>query len=398
MSVRMWIAVLVATTLLWPRGTAVADDKSATTRQEGVRESFQFDPAEDVLIVPVQLGGKSYRFILDTGCSVMVFDKTLRSQLGRPVGQESVRMAVGKLDTDVYAAPPLSLGTLQVPMQWKVLCLDLTWMEEVSGFEIDGVLGNSALRDLIVRFDFDHHRMDILDPAIRDKSAWGTRIPFAYDEGGVLRILATIGNDRTVPLTVDTGMHGTTVNLSRSTFAAAVESGDIHTVRTAMLGTAARSESVQQGILSNLTIGPFRHRNVRVGARGGHGLGMPYLRRFQVTVDFPNEAIYLAKGKRYDDPEEALDRSGLHLLRKEGSIEVESVDLGSPSEQAGIRAKDRIVQIDGKPVATFRLCQILRRLKSPVGTVVHMAIQRDGKTSDVSFALKELSAADPRPK
>jgi carboxyl-terminal processing protease len=125
---------------------------------------------------------------------------------------------------------------------------------------------------------------------------------------------------------------------------------------------------------------------------------MPYLRRFQVTIDFANEAIYLAKGKRYDDPEEPSDRSGLHLLRRAGSIEVHSADRDSPSERAGIRAKDRIVQIDGKPVAEFRLCQIRRLLKSPVGTVVRMTIQRDGKASDVSFALKELSAADPRPK
>lgn len=81
--------------------------------------------------------------------------------------------------------------------------------EELSGFEIDGVLGIYVLRGSIVRFDFDHHRMDILEPPIRDRSAWGARIPFAYDEAGQLRILATIGDGKTVPLLVDTGMHGT---------------------------------------------------------------------------------------------------------------------------------------------------------------------------------------------
>ena len=32
-------------------------------------------------------------------------------------------------------------------------------------------------------------------------------------------------------------------------------------------------------------------------------LGLGYLRRYHVTLDFPNRAMYLRKGKHYSDPD-----------------------------------------------------------------------------------------------
>ena len=166
------------------------------------------------------------------------------------------------------------------------------------------------------------------------RSAWGAPIPFAYDENGFMCILATVGSNKKVQLLVDTGMDWT-ISLSRSTFAAAVGANDIRVVRTVKMATVASGESVQEGILSNLTVGPFHHRNVCVNASDPDCLGIPYLKRFRVTIDFPGKTIYLAKGKRYDDREGPSDRSGLHLLRRGGRIEVHTVDQWQPCRESG---------------------------------------------------------------
>ena len=57
------------------------------------------------LIVPVQLGGKSYRFILDTGCTGTIFGRTFRAQLGSPIDHSVFGLAVGKARSRSLRSP-----------------------------------------------------------------------------------------------------------------------------------------------------------------------------------------------------------------------------------------------------------------------------------------------------
>jgi C-terminal processing protease CtpA/Prc len=84
-------------------------------------------------------------------------------------------------------------------------------------------------------------------------------------------------------------------------------------------------------------------------------------------------------------------------LRKDGEIKVHSVEPASPADVAGIRPKDRFVRLEGKPATEFRLAEIRRFLKSAVGTVVHLTIQREKRTIESQFRLKELSLLAPEP-
>ena len=156
---------------------------------------------------------------------------------------------------------------------------------------------------------------------------------------------------------VDTGYDGT-ISLARSTFAKTMESRDIRLTRTVKIATLAMDDSVQEGVLSSLAIGPFRHHNLRVNAIGDSALGFAYLKRFRVTIDFPKQTIYLAKGRHYNDREEPDDKSGLHLVAQDVYIVVNSIDPASSAEVAGIRPKDRTSGLRVKP-ATDLSCRIV---------------------------------------
>ncbi len=394
MITRMLVAVATSAALVWFQNTAVADEGLGADDKAGVRESFPIDPRDECLIVPFHIGGQSYRFILDTGFTTTLFDLPLRTYLGNPTGHRVFEMPVGETEADVYSAPPAKMGSLPLPMNETAICMDLSWMRQVSDCNFDGMLGNWMLRTWVIRLDFDHNRIDVLDPSVKDRSTWGEPIPFVYDETGWMRVLATVGTDRYVPLMVDTGYDGT-ISLARSTFAKTMESRDIRLTRTVKIATLAMDDSVQEGVLSSLAIGPFRHHNLRVNAIGDSALGFAYLKRFRVTIDFPKQTIYLAKGRHYNDREEPDDKSGLHLLRRDGEIVVDSIDPASSAEVAGIRPKDRLVRLEGKPATEFRLAEIRRFLKSAVGTVVHLTIQREKRTIEAQFQLKELSLLVP---
>ena len=91
-----------------------------------VRQSFKFDPDENVVLVPVRIGVKEYQFIVDTGSTRSIFDTSLRPYLGRRIDTIEVRDAAGKYTTlDSYVAPDAQVGSL--PMgEHPVACYDLT--------------------------------------------------------------------------------------------------------------------------------------------------------------------------------------------------------------------------------------------------------------------------------
>ena len=74
-------------------------------------------------------------------------------------------------------------------MNETAICMDLSWMRQVSDCNFDGMLGNWMLRTWVIRLDFDHNRIDVLDPSVKDRSTWGEPIPFVYDETGWMRVL-----------------------------------------------------------------------------------------------------------------------------------------------------------------------------------------------------------------
>jgi C-terminal processing protease CtpA/Prc len=116
-------------------------------------------------------------------------------------------------------------------------------------------------------------------------------------------------------------------------------------------------------------------------------LGLAFLSRFIVTIDFKNEILYLKRGAGFSRRDE-IDMSGLHLLRIDGKTIVYSVDEGSPADQAGVKAKDVIAKVDGKTAGEIEMWDIRRLLKSGDGKLIRMTVKRGEKTFEVSFRLK----------
>jgi carboxyl-terminal processing protease len=76
---------------------------------------------------------------------------------------------------------------------------------------------------------------------------------------------------------------------------------------------------------------------------------------------------------------------GIHITMKDGFVTVISPIEDTPAYKAGIKAQDRIVKVDGKPVKDLR--QAVSMMRGPKGTKVLVSIMRAGVKKPIDFEL-----------
>ncbi|MDI7267155.1 MAG: PDZ domain-containing protein [Myxococcota bacterium] len=62
----------------------------------------------------------------------------------------------------------------------------------------------------------------------------------------------------------------------------------------------------------------------------------------------------------------------------DGRLTIESILPGGTAAEAGLREGDRIVEIDGRPVADMEAGEIVRALRGEVGAKVRLVVAREG--------------------
>lgn len=78
---------------------------------------------------------------------------------------------------------------------------------------------------------------------------------------------------------------------------------------------------------------------------------------------------------------------GIIINLKDGHLTVMSPLEGTPAWKAGIKAADRIVQIDEESTANMSLTEAVQRLRGPVGTKVALKVERARTTAPLLFTL-----------
>jgi carboxyl-terminal processing protease len=80
---------------------------------------------------------------------------------------------------------------------------------------------------------------------------------------------------------------------------------------------------------------------------------------------------------------------GVQFELRDGAIVVIAALEGGPSFRLGIQAGDRIVEIDGKPLAkTLTNDDVFKMLRGPAGTSVAVTIEREGETEPLHFSIE----------
>ena len=93
-------------------------------------------------------------------------------------------------------------------------------------------------------------------------------------------------------------------------------------------------------------------------------VGFGVLRQFAITYDLPNDALYFERYLNFGTPDIA-DRGGIWLERGAGGFAVVDVVAAGPAAQAGLKAGDVIVEINGRVWSDVSLPALREALRGP---------------------------------
>lgn len=224
-----------------------------------------------ILKVRVQKG-KDLPFIVDTGTPVTLLSETLEPQLGKRLGSTTFQK-YGKQKSGRYAAPEIYLGDTLLETGTNVFSFDFKQLSSLSRQPVMGVLGFDCLRRYCIQLDFEKGTMRFLSPAGHsDVSELGKAFHMTLTnllEGGK-DVYPVIDCDnlcgiKSPKLLIDTGCN--------------------------IDGLVEKSASTRLpecfwngGTYTNIHVGIVAHMNA---------LGLRFLARHLVTLDFPEQTMYL---------------------------------------------------------------------------------------------------------
>jgi hypothetical protein len=236
-------------------------------------------------MVTVELeNGQKLPMILDTGAGSTTFDKSFEPKLGKPLGAAPMNSFLGISTNNLYTAPKLYLGGAPLLMTGTAI---VTWdvkkrVSSLARHSVMGILGIDVLEHYCMQLDFAAGKMRFLEDQHADKSAWGKAFPI-------------------VPLSADDPRPAVAENLLGL-------QGPLSLIDSGFLGDGSLMPKYFQLWTNSAVVPTNGEARSPDGVFGGRkypfvnlseenwpsdAIGLNFLARHLVTLDFPNHTMYL---------------------------------------------------------------------------------------------------------
>ena len=381
---------------------ALGGGPSFATAREADSHTFPITVVDNRIFVDVKLDGTGpYKFILDSGGGQgAVLDTALFRHLGLASTAESQARGAGENTQRALhgTLKALAVDDLRIP-NLSVLALDLAPLAGVIGFpQLDGVLGDDLFRRYVVHVDYERSELRIESPQHFRIPRGGLVVPISLYKNF---IPVTTGSLDGIPgrFAIDLGDRSALTLFGPFWRAHRIDERD-GPAYDAMTGygiggpinaklTRVRELKFGQVSLAN----PVARLSLQ--RRGGFAdsqlagsVGGAILSLFEVIFDYPHGRIILVP--RSTAPEHATDRSGAWFAVDASGIYVYAVAPGTPAEEAGLQAKDRVVEINGVASRSFDVFELRGLASDPRASELALEVDRSGERLGKTLRLRDL--------
>lgn len=352
------------------------------------------------------------RFVFDTGAEHSVLTERSFTDLLRKKYEREFLLYGADMTTQIRAYLVqnlhLKLHRLNAPSQ-SLLVLDKDYLNfgALAGIDIHGILGASFFKQFIVQINYEREVIKLIRPerfkigkqwqmldieVFRGKPYINTSIDMIGEGEQALKLLVDTGAGLPLLLYTDTD---STLIVPPNAIKGSVGKG---------LGGQLEGF---QGRVKKFNVGTFELGRVITNFQkldslyvynkellnGRNGIiGNEVLSRFDITIDYWKEHIYLRPNKRFKSDFE-FDRSGLVIIAsglKFKTYNIQYVHPDSPADKAGFQRGDIIKSINGTPGSLVSLEIVNNILRKKVGKKIRIVLSRNETRIKKTFYLEEI--------
>jgi len=365
---------------------AISVELSAQNSKGTITLPTRVDPSTEQLLIGVDtLGGRLW-CSLDTGFSALVsIDRAKAKRIGiLESGSQPTPDGKRTYQGDGKAIMTLHVGPVTMRDRPVILREFSTNVPDM-----DCVMGAALLRSYVIEFDFAGGHVRLHPPSRFSARPHTAKVPLIFrDNPSVPFVQVQVelpdGTKRDIRTVLDTGCTYYALAIAKPASKWLVER-----IPSAALPDQAQTASGSLQLVAarppRITIGSVSVSEPVIALLGDGAslsgvddglLGLGFLRRFTLWIDFDDHAVYLAPNRHLHDAQ-LFDASGLDFTRDGESYVVSAVLAGSPAACADILPGDRLIAVDGKPATKTGFVALRDRL-SLDGTTCELTLQRGG--------------------
>lgn len=239
-----------------------------------------------LLIVRLNVEGHGeLPFVLDTGSPVTLLDQSLEQRLGKRLGTSVLHHFGDKLQSHIYSAPKLYLNGTRLVTGSRVWTGDFKLLP--SGQPTMGIIGMDCLKHYRLQLDCANRKLRFLSPDDRlDAEQLGKRYPvsFSFPRCSPFINQRGLGGQDEQRLLVDTGYSADGASMD-GRFEPALTGADFQE-------KGGGEQDADYTSIAECGWDAANYTNLLIG-RGGNLIGLRFLARHLVTLDFPQRSLYL---------------------------------------------------------------------------------------------------------
>lgn len=351
------------------------------------------------VIIKAQLDSYSdtLNFVFDTGSGGISLDSSTVDylQINRTKTDRTIRGIAGVRTVDFAYKHSLKIKDLVVDsLDFHINNYDI--LSSAYGIKIDGVIGYSFLRRFIVKINYDDYKIDVYTPGTIKYPRGGYML---YPKFSTLPIVATTIKDEhqvTGDFIFDSGA-GLNMLLNEDYVADSLLISKKRKFYATQAEGLGGKKTMNTTVVKKIALGPYKFRwvpvyvfkddyNITNYPLMGGLIGNDILRRFNVTINYPNRKIHLIPNSHFFDDFD-YSYTGLGLYQIDGEILVEDVVENSPAAKAGIKKDDIIFAIDNN--FTHNL-QAYKQALQNAGNTVKVFVMRNGQAEMLTLEILHI--------
>lgn len=267
-----------------------------------------------LLIVTVKLkDGEKLPMAVDTGASGTLVDRSLEPKLGKLIGKGVSQSWGVKQEDNFHESPGFYLGKTLLAMTGPaVMVHDFSRISANAGFPIKGILGMDILEHYCIQLDFAAGKMRFLDDTRADAKTWGAAFPLVAlnSADGRPAVAGNLLGAKGLHSLIDTGCDYDGWLMPKyfaqwTNAALALAAGEVHSPKGTWNGQTYLDLDLHQADVES------------------DGIGLRFLARHLVTLDFPKRTMYLKLAsldplvdKRTESTGKAVAKSAVAFLEK----------------------------------------------------------------------------------